>query len=751
MRRLVGVRSITRLAWRLLVLVPCGATAQATRPELPLELTYGRHTIARYNHPSLSADGRWLAYVVKTPPASTHGFRWIFDGVPGDVAGYSVHVASVVARSDAESQGATRISPTDVDCWRPVFSPDSRRVAFYCDDGGTPHLWVYDVVTRASQRVSDVKIKAKLWRGDEPVWSPDGTEIFVPLAPDVPPQADAPFMMKENNATLAAVEVTSGADDRRSAVRVVVPATATPAPSVLRVSPSGRWLVYLSVNGRDCAIAHAALDSTRSDVRVVAVGVLRQPGDDFWLTACRWHPREDWLFWVKDGRLWMLDVAGGDTMPRQMGGTLEGVTISPLMFTRDSRHVVVGIRGVDLRDYRNPYPAALALVAIGKGDQPSRIERQREVELPTGCIFSSVLPDGADRAWQNDSTRVTVLCENMVTAQRELLQLDFATGRARTMWKGLATVSFVGWSRARNAHVISFEDLNTPGDYYATDSAFGRRTRLTSVEPRLAGVQFGPVETFGTTVPQYDGSLTSVTTAVLLPAGAKRGDRLPAIVVQYPGLRLSRGAAAEFGGGTQSSMLVSIFTSRGYAVVQVDAPIGPEDSPSEPASDMTDVILPQVQRAVDLGYANAQRIGILGHSAGGYSTAAIIAKTRTFRAAVAVAGFYDLVEMGNIPTNIRRRMAGPPAEDMDRYVRNSPFHLAGLIRTPLLLVHGEDDPACPVAGARKMFSALTSLGRPVELATYPGEGHVVFDWSQANEVAATDKILTFFNKYLAAK
>jgi hypothetical protein len=118
----------------------------------------------------------------------------------------------------------------------------------------------------------------KLWVGDEPVWSPDAREVFVPLAPSQEPTdtatrestfdasaaakktdgvtvtifragrevqdarkdaATAPLVnhfMRENNATLAAIDVVAGR------MRVVVPADASPSPSVLRLSRSGRWL-----------------------------------------------------------------------------------------------------------------------------------------------------------------------------------------------------------------------------------------------------------------------------------------------------------------------------------------------------------------------------------------------------------------------------------------------------------------------------------------------------------------------------
>ena len=93
-------------------------------------------------------------------------------------------------------------------------------------------------------------------------------------------------------------------------------------------------------------------------------------------------------------------------------------------------------------------------------------------------------------------------------------------------------------------------------------------------------------------------------------------------------------------------------------------------------------------------------------------------------------------------------MGTHPWADLERYIANSPYYQADKIRTPLLLIHGEKDDACPVIEARKMFNALDRLDRKAELAVYAGEGHALGLWSVPNAVDASQRMLDFLAQHL---
>ena len=175
------------------------------------------------------------------------------------------------------------------------------------------------------------------------------------------------------------------------------------------------------------------------------------------------------------------------------------------------------------------------------------------------------------------------------------------------------------------------------------------------------------------------------------------------------------------------------------------------------------MVLPQVYRAAELGYIDIDRVALTGQSYGGYCTAALVSSTNLFRAAVAVSGIYDLASNYGVlrpgdnfgvwwAEKGQGRMGQPPWSDLRRYLDNSPYFRADRIRTPLLIIHGRDDGACPVQRRRDdVQSALKRLGRTAQLAVYEGEGHVIYDWEPKQAIDAAERMLDFLRRHLGAK
>ena len=176
--------------------------------------------------------------------------------------------------------------------------------------------------------------------------------------------------------------------------------------------------------------------------------------------------------------------------------------------------------------------------------------------------------------------------------------------------------------------------------------------------------------------------------------------------------------------------------------------------------DLAKTVLPGVDRAVEMGIADPERLGVMGHSYGGYCTLGLIAQTTRFKAAVASGGTGNLISAYGA---MRRdgstyslpwaetgqgRMGGTPWEMRDRYIENSPAFYLDRIQTPLLLLHGELDNAAPSFLADEIFVGLRRLGKWVMYAKYEGESHAPADWEYANQVDYWNRIITMFNTFL---
>lgn len=142
-------------------------------------------------------------------------------------------------------------------------------------------------------------------------------------------------------------------------------------------------------------------------------------------------------------------------------------------------------------------------------------------------------------------------------------------------------------------------------------------------------------------------------------------------------------------------------------------------------ADLHDIIS-GVDFLIDEGIATPNQVGIFGGSYGGYLTLQALATTDRFRAGVALYGFIDIrrmtLETGDFTyeTEYLQPISWPITE---RTRISDVFPHLGAIRAPLLLLHGDRDPICPLSESKVTYRALEALGVPVGLVVYPGEGH----------------------------
>jgi dipeptidyl aminopeptidase/acylaminoacyl peptidase len=126
------------------------------------------------------------------------------------------------------------------------------------------------------------------------------------------------------------------------------------------------------------------------------------------------------------------------------------------------------------------------------------------------------------------------------------------------------------------------------------------------------------------------------------------------------------------------------------------------------------------------GLVDGERLAIGGWSNGGYLAAWAVTQTTRFKAAIMGAGIADWFNM-HAQTNILDAdlllLDADPLENPDAYRRSSPMTYAKRVKTATLILHGENDPAVPVAQAYAFYRALCERNVPVELVVYPREGH----------------------------
>lgn len=270
-----------------------------------------------------------------------------------------------------------------------------------------------------------------------------------------------------------------------------------------------------------------------------------------------------------------------------------------------------------------------------------------------------------------------------------------------------------------------FETPSDPPNYYVRDLAAGTKRPLTAFKdpaPQLRGVRKQFV-----TYKRKDG--VSLSGTLFLPPDYKAGQRLPLVMWAYPREFGDTDTAGQVTGSpyrftTYTGASHLFLLTQGYAIF--DDPKMPIVGAGETANDQYVQQLAMsaeaaVDKVVEMGVADRDRIGVGGHSYGAFMTANLLAHTDLFRAGVARSGAYNRTLTPFGFQSERRTFWEIP----EVYGKMSPFFHANKINEPILLIHGEMDDnsgTFPIQSER-LWMALKGFGATVRYVTLPYEAH----------------------------
>lgn len=164
-------------------------------------------------------------------------------------------------------------------------------------------------------------------------------------------------------------------------------------------------------------------------------------------------------------------------------------------------------------------------------------------------------------------------------------------------------------------------------------------------------------------------------------------------------------------------------------------------------------ILCGIDLLVDEGVADPGRLGIGGWSHGGFMAAWAVGQTTRFKASLMGAGISDWgiqVGLGELGTQdgALAGSCGWEGPGPHRHDRLSPISYASRVRTPVLILHGEEDPNVPLGQAIYFHRALSHYGVEHEFVVYPREPHGV--WERAHQLDVMRRSVAWFDRWLGA-
>jgi dipeptidyl aminopeptidase/acylaminoacyl peptidase len=296
---------------------------------------------------------------------------------------------------------------------------------------------------------------------------------------------------------------------------------------------------------------------------------------------------------------------------------------------------------------------------------------------------------------------------------------------------------FVAFAGDDDRFVMSSESaVDVPNYYLATlgeaiEAASGEAARAMTREPITRfedpAPQLREIEKRLVRYEREDGVPLSF--ELLLPPGYEEGTPLPTVLYAYPLEYSGMATAGQVSGSTRRFMRIYgpshlYFLLRGYAVLDRTA------MPMLGDPETTyDTFVPQlvadaeaaVAKAVEMGVADPERIGIIGHSHGGLMVANLLAHTDLFAAGIARSGSYNKTVQPFGYQSERRSLF----EARDAYINASPTFFADQVDEPVLIIHGADDsnPGTLTPQSEVFYEAVRGSGGTARLVLLPFEDH----------------------------
>jgi dipeptidyl aminopeptidase/acylaminoacyl peptidase len=334
-------------------------------------------------------------------------------------------------------------------------------------------------------------------------------------------------------------------------------------------------------------------------------------------------------------------------------------------------------------------------------------------------------------------------------ARLEPGKAGLTAGANRLVWEDTNIARLIK-SKKADVYIFSREKFNQPTEFYAADAQLRNATQVTKNTPDAdkytwsAGVQL---------VDYVSDKGDTLQGALFLPAGYEQGKKYPTIVYYYEKMSqsLHNYTNPNYPGGGWNP---NVYTSSGYAVFMPDIVYKMDD----PGMSAVWCVLPGVKAALKTGVIDETRMGIQGHSWGGYQTCFLATQTNMFKAAAAGApltnmvSMYDLIYWNTGGGNMsifeasQGRFTSAPWENWDAYLRNSPIYHVKNVNTPMLMLHNDKDGAVDFTQGIEFYNALRRLKKPVVMMQYKGENHGLSKLENRKDYAM--RMMEFFDHHL---
>jgi len=643
--------------------------------------------ISRIGEPQLSPDAKSVAFTVQTVD------------IPQNAKPKQIYV--VPAAGGVPLQITTQGSDNE----RPRWSPDSKRIAFISDRGGSSQVWIMNADGSQPKQITNLSTEA-----GGVLFSPDGkklvftSNVFPDCADDAcnKTRLDAERNSKvkaRTYTTLLYRHWTEWQTKRRSHLMAV---DADGGP-VKDLTPGDQDVPPFSLGGPD----DYAISPDSHEV------CYTMNADPIQATSTNTD-------------LFVVPIAGGES---------KKVTLNP---------------GADASPQYSPDGKWLAYRSQARAGYESDRWKLMVLERATGRV--SAITDTLDRAvesftWSQDSNALffTVLDRG----RQSIEMIPAAGGASRVIVSGSNTLDDMQLSGDGKIMIYTGESGSAPAEIYRAASTGGAPVALTHLNDALLGqYDLAPLEEFWV----ESSDKARVQNFMLKPPGFNPNQKYPVLLLVHGG------PEGEWGESWTYRWNAQVFAGSGYLVVMPN-PRGSfgygqkftEEIKDDWGGKAYDDIMASVDHVASLPYADSDRMAAAGGSYGGYMIDWMLGHTQRFKAFVSHAGVYDLRSEFGATEELwfpLWEFNGTPWDHPESYAKWSPSYYVQDFHTPTLVIHGEQDFRVPYTQGLQLFTALQLQKVASKLLVFPDEGHWVL--KPQNSVLWYDTFLEWIGEWTKA-
>ena len=352
--------------------------------------------------------------------------------------------------------------------------------------------------------------------------------------------------------------------------------------------------------------------------------------------------------------------------------------------------------------------------------------------------------------WSSDSKHI-YFSEAKGTGT-QIYSLDVAANRIDEIKTTPAVLSAISLNSSGTTFAFVRQTPNTPADAYVASVADFNPVQVTRVNEGLQIPALGRTEVI--TWKSKDGK--DIEGLLTYPVGYQNGQRVPLILNVHGG---PAGVFQQTFIGGRGVYPLATFASRGFAILRPN-PRGSSGYGAEfrranikdwGFGDYQD-LMTGVDKVIEMGVADPERLGVMGWSYGGFMTSWIVTQTQRFKAASAGAPVTNLMSFNgtaDIPAFIPDYFGGQFWEVMDLYQKHSPMFNVKNVSTPTMIQHGEADIRVPISQGYEFYNALKVKGVPTRMLVLPRQPHGPTEPKM--QLAAMKANLEWFEKYIGSK